>query len=109
MELKLVKDFLEYQFVYYWVDEVQTCKVSPALPTLTHAQEWLVNFHFSQFTEDERRSGKFDRRKEYLSEKGVYGLPRSSGRRATDSPITVDFDHSAEKISELKAPQEALL
>ena len=104
--LRLVKDFKNYQFIYFWVDKKGN-KQSPSLPTLNHAEEWFVSHSFSSFEGEERRQRTFDRR--YAQEttgddSNLHQLKRRkpSGRRSTDTVIKIDVDLSKEKIRNLK-------
>ena len=85
---KLIKDFRDYQFIYYWYEK-NTGKVSPYFPTLNHAEDWFVQQQRSGYSGPERRRPALD--------KGY-----STKRRAIDSKLKVDLDISREKISELK-------
>ena len=67
MTLKLVKDFQDYQFVYFWIDQDEQA-VSPTLPTLEHAKEWFTDQHFRTYEGKERRRRKVDRRNEASSD-----------------------------------------
>ena len=62
--LKLVKDFSDYQFIYFWVNicDEKANKISDSLPTLQHAQEWFIDYHYAQYKGVERRRFKQDRR-----------------------------------------------
>lgn len=106
--LKLVKDFKDYQFIYYWVDNKGN-KQSPNLPTLHHAEDWFLNHKFSEYVGPERRQRTIDRRKDeetssYTEETNLSYLRRRKqiGRRNTDQDIQIDVDLSAAKIRELK-------
>ena len=104
--LRLVKDFKNYQFIYFWVDKKGN-KQSPHLPTLNHAEEWFVSHCFSSFEGDERRQRTFDRRftqDATEQESNLRQLKRRnpSGRRSTDTSIKIDVDLSKEKIRNLK-------
>ncbi|WP_286238280.1 hypothetical protein [Neptuniibacter halophilus] len=98
---RLVKDFEEFQFVFYWIDD-DANKVSPNLRTLIHAKEWLVEYDFKQRSGTERRQRKADRR--MLTDSKKEGQPSSRrittsvGRRASDRPIKIDLDLSADKL-----------
>ncbi|WP_286238275.1 hypothetical protein [Neptuniibacter halophilus] len=100
---KLVKDFGDYQFTYYWIDDSNQ-QISPNLPTLSHAHEWLVTYHHDQHEGTERRKTRYDRRhpngpmRDSISSKRN---PVSSGRRSTDRPVAVDLDLSVGKVAKL--------
>lgn len=101
---KLVKDFIDYQFTFYWVND-RNEQISPDLPTLTHAREWIVKFTNGQYRGADRRKRTYDRRyangpirDSRLSQRTAF----SRGRRATDKPVEVEFDLSVIKIDELK-------
>jgi len=83
---KLIKDFRDFHFVYYWYEQGQG-QLSPNLPTLTHAQEWIRRFQNAEYK-------GLDRRKQN----------RSSvlQRRFTDKKLHIDVDMSSSKIAELK-------
>ncbi len=83
---KLIKDFRDFQFVYYWYEK-GAGRISPYLPTLTHASDWLKQ------QQRETYNG-FDRRRRNDAP--------AIGRRTTDRRIQVDLDISIEKIAELK-------
>ncbi|WP_299182821.1 hypothetical protein [uncultured Neptuniibacter sp.] len=103
---RLVKDFINFQFCYYWIDEATT-KVSPDLPTFNHAQEWIISYHFSQYQGPERRKRKVDRR--LLDAKKQYSSRRKStskGRRITDKPISIDIDLAHKKLQILMSEQK---
>lgn len=111
MTFKLVKDFKEYQFVYFWINGSKKV-VSPLLPTMEHAKEWYTNHHFSLYSGQERRQRKVDRRNK--GSKGIEEnaeipfsrrIPSSMGRRASDLHIKVDIDLAEKKISQLKEAQ----
>ncbi|WP_067867628.1 hypothetical protein [Neptuniibacter marinus] len=107
--LKLVKDFHNYQFVYYWIDN-QRKKVSPSLPTKQYATEWLIHYHFETYSGRERRRRMLDRRSESqkINLRGVQiffskrkGLTK--GRRRSDLNVEVDFDLSKKKLNKLRS------
>ena len=102
--LELVKDLDEYQITFYWIGS-ENKKVSPNLPTLTHAQEWFFEHMYAQFDGKERRKRKFDRRQSNTMRTTLHSKRniKSTGRRSTDKTITVDIDLSQEKISALKS------
>lgn len=108
MTLKLVKDFQDYQFVYFWIDGDKQV-VSPLLPTLEHAREWFTDRHFKNYEGQERRRRKVDRRNIHAMDKNDNAeipfsrrVPSKTGRRASDHKISVDIDLAKEKISKLK-------
>lgn len=101
---KLVKDFQDYQFVYFWVNHKK--RISPKLPTLEHAREWFTNVHFSQYKGIERRKSRVDRRHNI---RAIYAdnlfagiLASAPGRRCCDKRVKVDLDYSKAKLSQLK-------
>lgn len=83
---KLIKDFRDYQFVYYWYEKGQG-RISPLLPTLTHAEDWIILKQRESYAGLERR-----RR----------ASTPTIGRRSTDAHISVDIDIAAQKITDLK-------
>ncbi|KXJ53102.1 hypothetical protein WNY58_10180 [Neptuniibacter pectenicola] len=85
---KLIKDFRNYQFVYYWYEK-DAGKVSPYFPTLNHAEDWFVQQQRVNYPGPERRKPACDKH-------------HTTRRRAADTTIKVDLDISREKISELK-------
>ncbi|MDO6513427.1 hypothetical protein [Neptuniibacter sp. 2_MG-2023] len=106
--LKLIKDFHNYQFVYYWINN-QRKKVSPNLPTKQYAEEWLIHYHFETYSGRERRCRMLDRRSESqkINLRGVQiffskrkGLTK--GRRRSDLNVEVDFDLSKKKLNKLR-------
>jgi hypothetical protein len=107
--LKLVKDFHEYQFVYYWIDS-HAVRVSPNLPTPQFAEEWVIHHYFSEYNGKERRRTIFDRRydgsKVKLEGTQIFfskRKPSVKGRRSTDLPIAIDLDLSVEKLHKLRS------
>lgn len=105
--LKLVKDFIDYQFTYFWVElsGSKARRVSKNLPTLEHAKEWFINHHFSQYSGQERRKTKQDQRHNSNIKLSPILCKRntsSKGRRVTDKPIHVDIDLSIKKIKALQ-------
>lgn len=85
---KLIKDFRDYQFVYYWYEK-GTGRISPLLPTLNHAEEWYAQQQRINYTGPERRGSRKDN-------------PLMNRRRSTDQQLNVDIDISIQKISDLK-------
>jgi len=106
----LVKDFQDYQFVYFWVENRKV--VSPKLPTLEHAKEWFIELHFSSFKGKERRKFKLDRRQNTRSFYGDFGeefmiySPPTQGRRGCDKKVKVDLDYAADKVNNLRNVEE---
>ncbi|MFY0675984.1 MAG: hypothetical protein JXR18_01750 [Neptuniibacter sp.] len=102
----LVKDFQDYQFVYFWLKNKKI--ISPKLPTLEHAKEWFTHLHFSNYNGAERRKSKLDRRQNSRALYHHYGVHYSSffqsavGRRCCDKRIKVDIDFSKAKVRQLK-------
>lgn len=109
--LKLIKDFDNFKFVYYWACPDQG-KVSPNLPTLLHASEWIIEHNSSNYNGVERRTTMVDRRKKKLKPNNaeselVYSRRENpEGRRVTDKVPKIDLDLTPEKFNEIK--QEAL-
>ncbi|MFW1676996.1 hypothetical protein ACFVYJ_04335 [Pontibacter sp. JAM-7] len=100
---KLVKDFEDYKVIYFWLDDNNQC-ISAHFPTLAHAKEWFIQYHFNQYTGPERRKRLVDRRSsesKVLNHAGSSkrGSKASHGRRITDRPIRVDIDLATEKLS----------
>ena len=85
---KLIKDFRNYQFVYYWYEK-GTGRASPLLPTLNHAEDWSTQQQRQNYTGPERRQRALKN-------------TRMKQRRATDQTIKVDLDISIQKIADLK-------
>ncbi len=100
--LKLVKDFEDYKIIYYWID-AEKVSVSPFFPTLSHAKEWYIHYHFNQYQGPDRRKRKVDRRSVAKNDFEHVGSSKRSasrhGRRLTDQPIQVDIDLAKEKLS----------
>jgi hypothetical protein len=102
--IRLVKDFQEYQFIYYWIDNYDE-KISPDLPTLTHAKEWLIQRKGARYCGPERRNRICDRRYESSSQRNNYTSKRSAsklGRRQSDAAFEVVIDLSKDKVRKLK-------
>jgi len=106
--LRLAKDFKNYQFLYYWFDG-QANKISPDMTTFHHAEEWIIDYHFSLYNGTERRKSKIDRRTVNSSRqskrKAIFFSKRERGlhgRRITDRQVHVDIDLSIEKLELLK-------
>ncbi len=107
-KLLLVKDFKDYKFVYYWVDDGKK-KVSPDLPTLQHAEDWFKHQCQAEYEGAERRRKRADRRqvgsKKQLRPGEIYFGKRdlsTDGRRKSDRPIEVNIDLSIKKLELLK-------
>lgn len=105
--LRLAKDFIDYQFTYFWVDisGVKGRKVSKNLPTIQHAKEWFIDYHYSKYTGVERRKSKQDQRQNSNIRLNPILCKRDTstrGRRITDKPIKVDIDLSKKKIKALQ-------
>ncbi len=83
---KLVKDFQNYQFFFYWYEK-DAGRLSPVMPTLNHAQEWLQRWLNEQYKGAERRVN---------SRSTVYN------RRTSDKAVHIDLDLSEKKLRELK-------
>lgn len=107
MALKLVKDFKNYQILFYWLD-TKANKASPDMTTLRQAEEWIVDHYFSLYQGKERRQSTIDRRhlkKRQPNGQAVFFSKRKNGaqgRRITDHNIEVDIDLSAGKLNDLK-------
>lgn len=102
--LKLVKDFEDFQVIYYWLDETNQ-KVSPDLPTLTHAEDWLAIQQAEGYKGRDRRRRIVDRRRNQRPPEQQRNGKRSAkplGRRKTDKQIQIDIDYSEEKIKQLR-------
>ena len=101
--LYLVKDFEDYNFIFYWIDE-DSSKTSPDFPTLEHAKEWFIKYHYEQYLGPERRKCMVDRRKAFRKgEQQFRQVHPSVGRRVTDKSVEVDIDRAKEKLSRLKS------
>ncbi|WP_415896349.1 hypothetical protein ACMXYX_09560 [Neptuniibacter sp. QD72_48] len=105
--LKLVKDFIDYQFTYFWVESSGTKarRISKKLPTLEHAREWFIDYHYAQYNGIERRKSKQDQRKNSNNRFNPILCKRNAsnrGRRITDKPIQIDIDLSKKKIKSLQ-------
>ena len=105
--LKLIKDLENYKLVYYWACSDQG-KVSPDLPTLLHASEWIIQHQATTYEGSERRKTLLDRRKKktlpnnHETELVFSRRLKPEGRRITDTIPKVDLDLSAEKLLEMK-------
>ncbi|WP_415888368.1 hypothetical protein ACMXYV_10065 [Neptuniibacter sp. SY11_33] len=105
--LRLVKDFIDYQFTYFWVESSgkKARRMSKNLPTLEHAREWIIDYHYGQYSGIERRVAKQDRRQNSNIKLNPILCKRnttSPGRRVTDKPIHIDIDLSKKKIKALQ-------
>ena len=106
--LKLIKDLDNYKFIYYWASP-EIGKISPNLPTLLHAGEWLVEHKTESFQDPERRKTMVDRRKKNLKSTSpemelIYSRRENpEGRRITDKLPTIDLDMTAEKLNQMKS------
>lgn len=106
--LKLIKDFQDFQFTYFWIEITgdRPKKLSKNLPTLQHAHEWFIDYHHSQHQGLERRVIKQDRRQDSnkkYSPAYCSRLSSSKGRRMTDREIRVDIDLAKKKLQELSS------
>ncbi|WP_415891820.1 hypothetical protein ACMXYN_10765 [Neptuniibacter sp. PT8_73] len=105
--LKLIKDLDNFKFVYYWACPDQG-KVSPNLPTLLHAGEWIIEHNTSNYVGTERRKTMVDRRKKQAAATTaemelVYSRRLNpEGRRVTDKVPVIDLDLTPEKFNEMK-------
>lgn len=99
---KLVKDFESHKIIFYWLDS-QSKKISPSLPSIDLAKEWIIDHHFCAYEGPERRSAKIDRRR--LDKHDPFSIrnPYSKGRRITDRPIKVHINLADQKIKKLVA------
>lgn len=97
---RLVKDFVKTKIVFYWIDQGDK-RVSPPLPSLQHAKEWLIDRYFISYDGPERRRARVDRR--LLGKKNDHSKrnPHTQGRRITDRPIKVDLNLAEKKIAKL--------
>lgn len=85
---KLIKDFRDYQFVFYWYEK-GTGRISPLLPTLHHAEDWATQQQRKDYSGTERRKRTPDD-------------AHIAQRRKTDRRLEIDLDISTLKIAELK-------
>jgi len=104
-KIKLVKDLSETRVILYWIDDSGS-KISPKLPSLTHAEEWKKEYLFSRYLSHCRRESIIDRRRDggqrSLLDEALFKIVRtSSGRRVTDVSVQVDIDLAARKLLEL--------
>jgi len=106
-QLKLIKDLDNFKFVYYWACPFRG-KVSPEMPTLLHAGEWMIEYQTANYEGRERRKTMIDRRKKELKPRTTdeklqfVKRTRPEGRRITDKMPDVDLDLSEEKLKEMK-------
>lgn len=101
--LYLVKDFEDFNFIFYWVDE-ESHRISQDFPTLEHAKEWFIRYYHEQYQGPERRKRMMDRRKDFRKgEQQFRQIHPSVGRRVTDKAIEVDIDLAKEKLTQLKS------
>ena len=89
--MKLVKDFQNFQFVYYWHCQ-EKGKISPTFPTLVHASEWQERYKSTHYQGQERRSRK--------------SAPLDFQRRESDRPVQINVDVAAAKVAKLRAALE---
>ncbi|EAR60456.1 hypothetical protein [Neptuniibacter caesariensis] len=109
--LELIKDFESFQIFYYWIDPDTGKQVSPKLPTLEYAREWWLSYYTDQYSGEERRSSKIDRREKSAKMKlggtRIFFSKRKpqscQGRRVTDVPVQVSLDLTIPKLAEIKA------
>ncbi|WP_067864517.1 hypothetical protein [Neptuniibacter marinus] len=105
--LKLIKDLDDFKFIYYWACP-HSGQVSPNLPTLLHASEWLAEYQAKKYQNTERRKSTTDRRRRaYKSSSPSMELIYSrrinpEGRRVTDKLPTVDLDMTPDKCREAR-------
>jgi hypothetical protein len=93
----LVKDLEYFQIMFFWLNR-QSERISPYLPSMQHAKEWIHEYHFGLYGGPERRRSTIDRRR---PDDVALNLNRNllkHGRRITDRPIRVDIDNASEKI-----------
>jgi len=86
--IKLIKDFQNYQYVYYWFKQGKG-QVSPSLPTLQHVSEWAIQNQSVVYSGEERRSNT----RTYAD--------NPYNRRATDRYPAIDIDLSVRKVTQL--------
>lgn len=86
--VKLIKDFQNYQYVYYWFKQ-GIGQISPSLPTLQHVSEWAIQHQSVIYAGEERRSNT----RTYAH--------NPYNRRATDRSPAIDIDLSAKKVTQL--------
>lgn len=99
---QLVKDFKSHKITFYWLDS-KSNKISPFLPSIDLAKEWIINHHFCAYEGPERRKAQIDRRRFEKQDPFNIRSPYSHGRRITDRPIKVDINLADKKIRELIA------
>ncbi|MAY42429.1 MULTISPECIES: hypothetical protein [unclassified Neptuniibacter] len=105
--LKLIKDLDNYKFIYYWACP-ESGKVSPDLPTLLHAGEWICEYQTAQYKHRERRKVMKDRRRNTVQKNTpeldlVYSRRlKPEGRRVTDTLPVIDLDMTPEKFNVMK-------
>lgn len=100
--MKLVKDLSDEGVVLYWVED-ESHVVSPHLRTLMDAEEWWKKHMFAQYSGDERRGSIYDRRRDltmrqHFEFSDKFTRLHPNGRRATDTPVSVDVDLFQQKL-----------
>ncbi|EAR61587.1 hypothetical protein [Neptuniibacter caesariensis] len=106
-KLKLIKDLDNYRYVYYWACPDQG-RVSPELPTILHASEWIIEHQTENYQGQERRQSNLDRRKvkskaRTPDEELVFSRRENpEGRRITDKVPVIDLDLCPEKLKSMK-------
>lgn len=106
-ELELVRDFESGRIIYYWRDPTGEI-LSPAIASLTLAEEWRNTYLWQGYQGRQRRGTPLDRRR-HAHKRELH--PRAAnvsalfngGRRASDRVVKLKIDLAAEKIEALKA------
>lgn len=90
--MQLVKDFKNYQFIYYWYSKEQG-RISPVFPTLVHASEWCHSYHAGNYHGIERRQAS-----------AHAAMPDNSHlqRREADQLLKSPIDIAAKKVAKLR-------
>jgi len=104
-EFRLVKDFFDGVFVFYWFNPVTKQRASVYCHTQDEAGEWWLTYHFNQYDGIERRKSIIDRRslhgkRDARSRGHNFVTEAPDGRRRTDVPIKVDRDVSARRLKD---------
>ncbi|MGB0204674.1 MAG: hypothetical protein ACPF9K_06450 [Neptuniibacter sp.] len=94
---QLVKDFHKEKIIFYWIDKNKK-RISPPLPSLNHAKDWLIAEQFASYEGNERREPKVDRRRTGKFEANCRRKHQENGRRIPDKPIKVDINIADKKI-----------
>ncbi|WP_415904836.1 hypothetical protein ACMXYW_00470 [Neptuniibacter sp. QD48_55] len=96
----LIKDYIEDRIVFYWQNK-KAQRISPILPCLQHAKEWLIDHYVCRYKGTERRCSKIDRRS-FHKQSAYLQLqrnPYTQGRRITDRELKAEIDLANQKIS----------